>query len=245
MGKFIYSRILLPIWEGIKNYYISIIVSCISGIFFSVWRMLVSGLNWYSFFESLSLIFAVLFLILSIIFVIQKSQNENKKEIYNIKEEIINIYKEQLIIDGKLIIFPDFLYRVITDQNKCKLSIILQIYNCSNQIINCIIDEEKTKLIVNEKTKHKFQYTNTNQLLVPYHLFGVSTDFIEFDLTTENILNKSIQINAEIHLKYGFKENENYIVSIKIENFVKLVRIGDNNIIAIQLPLNSSIKLPA
>ncbi len=143
-----------------------------------------------------------------------------------------------------LIIFPDFLYQVITDQNKCKLSIVLQIYNCSNQIISCIIDEEKTKLIVNEKTKPKFQYTKTDQLLVPYHLFCVSTDSIEFDLTIENILDKRIQINAEIHLKYGFKENENYIVSIKIENFVKLVRIGDNNIIAIQLPPNSPIKPP-
>ena len=48
-------------------------------------------------------------------------------------------------VDEKLMIFPNHLFLIQTQKNegKIKLSIALQIYNCSNEIISCIIDEEK------------------------------------------------------------------------------------------------------
>ena len=62
-----------------------------------------SGLNWYSFFEALSLIFGVIFLILSIILVIQKSQNEIKKEVYNSNEDIKKAQKELCNLSKELL----------------------------------------------------------------------------------------------------------------------------------------------
>jgi len=147
-------------------------------------------------------------------------------------------------INGKLMIFSNHLFQSETNGDICKLSIILQIYNCSNQVISCIIDEEKTKLIVDGKTKHKFYYNKIDQLLAPYHLFNVSTDSIELDLSEKNMLDKDIRIDAEVHLKYGFKEDEKYVTSRKITNFVKLVRHANNFVMAIPIQPQEAITPP-
>lgn len=162
-----------------------------------------------------------------------------RKFIINLKKDIIN---DIFNIEDKLMIFTNYLYQTIVNEKKCSLSIILQIYNCSNQIMSCIIDEEKTKLIIDGKTKHKFQYNKIDELLPPYHLSNLSTDSIELDLEEKNIFEKIIQIDAEVHLVYGLKGNEKHITSRKITNFVKLVRHGDYHIIAIQVQPKNSTK---
>lgn len=169
--------------------------------------------------------------------------------IYGVRSFLVNLHKNTINqifnIEDKLMIFTNHLYQTVLNGKRCNLSIILQIYNCSNQIMSCILDEEKTKLIIDGKTKHKFQYNKIDELVPPYHLSNLSTDSIELDLEEKNIFDKIIQIDAEVHLIYGFKGNEKYITSRKITNFVKLVRHGDYHIVAVQIQSNNITKPPA
>jgi hypothetical protein len=148
-------------------------------------------------------------------------------------------------IDGKLMIFSNHLFQTETNGNNCNLSIVLQIYNFSNQLISCLIDEEKTRLVIDSKTKPEFKYQQISELLVPYHLFNVSTDSITLNLTEENIFNKVIRIDAEVHLKYGAKGGEKYTVSKKIKNFVKLIKHAPNVIGVMPVIENTLITPPA
>jgi hypothetical protein len=246
MGKFIYSKVLLPIWEGIKNYYIGIIVSGVSSICFSVWRMLMSGLNWYSFFEALSLIFGVIFLILSIILVIQKSQNEIKKEVYNSNEdiknaqkELCNLSKELLIINpqvlqyfhnifnikGKLIIFDEITIIVQKKKdNKILIFLTYFIYNTSLSIINAKFNEEHTKYrikVLGGNPKQQI-YTEENPIfykLSPFLPFHHQRSITTYAIEIDFTDKMEIDVSGTLCLDYG---DSNVELTSKISQVVKL-----------------------
>ena len=101
---------------------------------------------------------------------------------------------------------------------------------------------KKKKLIVGGRTKAKFQYHQIDQLLCPYHLFNVNTDSVELDLEEKNVLDRDMQIDADVHLKYGLQGDEKYVISRKITNIIKFIRHESGSIVAIPIQSKESIK---
>ena len=194
-----------------------------------------SGLNWYSFFESLSLIFGVLFLILSIILIIQKSQHEIKnmrkelcdllKELVTINHQILQCFHNTFNVKDRLIIFDEITISVQRKKDdKILIFLTYFIYNTSLSIINAKFNEEHTKYrikVLGGNPKQQI-YTEENPIfykLSPFlpfhHQRSITTYAIEIDFTDK----MEIDVSGTLCLDYG---DSNVELTNKISQVVKL-----------------------
>lgn len=120
------------------------------------------------------------------------------------------------------------------------------IYNYSNQPIRCSVDHEKTSLIINGKTEHKFKYFGASRLIMPY---DPRYEFKTHDIPLEIKEGESLttRVTVTIFLRYGHQNDktEAYSLVHNIDQFVKLTRLNDGKIKIDQLSPAPSTTPPA
>lgn len=156
---------------------------------------------------------------------------------FNFYRKIENSKKQ---IDGKIIFLEDGPPRIYVENKKLYISIVVNIYNCSSQIVSYIIDTKKTRVDINDNTKspNKCVYITTSWLTPPCFPSYAATDYVALDLESITT-NTNLEINAEIYLKYGVKGDEKYEISKQIQTCYKVIDKGNNHIILIPSIKNS------
>ena len=171
--------------------------------------------------------FCAIWLVKSQLFVLKEIKST--KEVLSLQNEI----KEKLIflLPHNMTGYLDFNSKIL----HCNIS--YPIYNYSNQLINFIIDTEKTNLIVNKQTELHKGEKGLIISLPPYHPSIINSYSVSLKLDDSNNLNVVLHIAASIHLIYSLKDNEEkYNVSHKLENKFKLT-LNEQGIIQSFVPV--------
>lgn len=155
-----------------------------------------------------------------------KSQLFILKELSNLQyknettKEILNSHND---IKDKLHFCNPLINGFITQKdNIFHCTVIYQIYNHSNRLIYIKMNEDITKLVVNEKTAQKPQFLPVSAL-PPYQLHNLPTYTI--DIPFSNSTDCILDVNAVINLVYFVKDSEvQYEASQTLEQKYQITR---------------------
>ena len=143
---------------------------------------------------------------------------------------IMRLFNGDFSVKNKLLMIPEPLLEF--PNNKIHtLRIAVPVYNCSHRIISCLLDQEKTRIIVNGNThQQEALYDRTSSLFPPYHLSKASTGIIELN-GIDDTKNTPVHITATISLKYGTINDEKHEVWHKVNISCVLSRLENGSIV--------------